>query len=284
MSETKPQTPPGSGPSSRRPPPGDWIRLGEIEFHELIREKLAATGAIGDVFPMMVAHNVPHYVLARLWPEKYETFLADPAWLAFTVAETGWKGSIDNIKSRLMDTPDGGVQAEFAKSYVVSCDGMLMLLRRGDGFALALVPGASGDKNQTWTSRGEASVRMGDSQGGEIDHYFVEGRAPIASGDYLELSRKAYARLGLQIPRRELTSLALLAEPLLQYHGHDANADMRANAELIMNARKGEKIAREALDAAAKIMDAFFVRCEEANIELHPFWENAKKMRAFLVK
>ena len=279
----------------------EWLDLSERDFHALLKQKIKETGEIGDVFPAMVGHNVPHYILQRLWPEKWESYHKDPAWVAFGAAEDGWKGRIDNINSRLTPLSSGSASGtasgenraqanlELSKSYVLDSEFLLGLCRLEDEFALCWIrsdKSGQTDSGQIWSSRDDVAVQFTRTlDGRKFDHCRLQAKGILEGADYLPVQRRAYAALGMQIPRRELTSLAILSSGLLAHLGLLKDFDtefLDEREELILAARDKEKLSRREPVAAAEMLDVFYKRVQEAGAKVHPFWEKVSEMRNFL--
>ena len=259
----------------------DWINLEENDFLKLIQQTAAKTGQVADVFRSMVAYNVPNFVLKNIWVERWQEELKAPALLAFCVAEDEWQGKIDNIKSNVIRIGEKYILT-FAKSYVIEADALIILVRYEDDFALARVKVNFDDPGQDWQSRGEADIQFKDSDGNRYDHYRVEGELALAEQFFHKITRKEYARLGLQIPRREYTSLAVVASGVMQHHQiYDDRLD--AQVDQIMAERSSGRI-KESMQAATTIFEALMKNAGDKGIELHPFWLRAEKLFSKLKK
>jgi hypothetical protein len=260
----------------------EWLDLSEVEFHAKITERMRATGFVGDVIPAMITYNVPGFILRELWPAAYAEWERSPVFMAFAIAEDGWGGRIDNVTSQLTPLGDG-FELEFAKSYVLDCEAMLILARGefpgGEDLAICRVP--RGD-DQTWESRNEPGVRLETSDGRVIDHNRVRGKVRLTPADVLPITRRRYTPLGIRIPRRELTSLSVIAIALLDHLGArpgGADGDILADREArILNAREAGRLSGSEMRAAVEILDVFF-RVTAGRPDVHPFWENVRRMR-----
>lgn len=262
----------------------EWLELAEREFHEKITETMRRTGSVGDVIPAMITYNVPGYILKELWPAAFERWLARPVYMAFAVAEDGWGGRIDRIASRV-ETLQDGLRLTFSKSYVIECEEILVLARAGDlsgeEFALCRVPRT---EEQDWQSRGEPGVLLETSDGRKIDHYRVSATVELDPIDVLAISKRKYTPLGIRIPRRELSSLALIAASLLEHlelrPTTGPAAELLADrAERIVAAREAGRLSGGEMRAAVEMLDVFFQKVAAAQAVVHPFWENVRRMR-----
>ena len=254
-----------------------WIHLSETDFHRLLKRRIAETGEIGDVFPLMVGHNLPHHLLRKLWPERWTRFAENPGWIAFAAAETGWRGRVENIDSRIRSDAKGQV-LHFKKSHVITSDVMLILAKCDQDLALAFVPRS---ESQNWRTRGEPGVQMRSSDGALFDHHHVEGEQRLARDDFIRIDKKTYARFGIQLPRRELTSLAVIALGLLEHHGVNFASDLNRIHEResrVLKSRERERIGRADADAAEEILNFFYAKIQEADIRPHPFWERVREL------
>lgn len=280
---------------------GDWMALSEGEFHELVRQRVLKTGNVGDSFPLMVAYNVPFYILATLWPDRYAQVLDDPRYIAFAAAEPGWKGQTRNIQSAAEiqqpdqapgDSPDSGAPAyrlRFEKSYVISCQQLLVLVRlAAEPETLALAWIQADPDRQQWRSRQEEGVRFELTGGPVFDHHFVSGDATIPADDLLTLHQRTYARIGLEVPRREVTTMAILAAAFAEHHEW-FSADERKQLlddprEQIIAARSAGRIRSNQVRAAGGMIDAMLGRAAERHFELGPFWAVIRQFRERVVR
>lgn len=263
----------------------EWLDLSEADFHAKIKERMRATGSVGDVIPAMITYNVPGFILRELWPAAYTRWEDAPVFMAFAIAEDGWRGRIDNVKSALTPVGDG-YELKFAKSYVLDCEQILILARGdfpdGEDFAICRVPR---DDDQTWESRNEPGVRLETSDGRVIDHNRVSGTVALARDDVLPITRRRYSPLGIRIPRRELTSLSVISIALLEHLElklSGADGDFLADREArILMAREAGRLSGGEMRAAVEILDVFFRLTDELpeNSRVHPFWDNVRRMR-----
>ncbi len=259
----------------------EWLTLDERSFHEAIVARMRATGSVGDVIPAMITYNVPGFILKELWPAAFAEWLARPVFMAFAVAEEGWAGRIDNIHSKVRAVGDG-FELEFAKSYVISCEAMLVLARDENGGELVLCRLPRSDL-QTWASRQEPGVLLTASDGTVYDHFRVSGKEAVKGENILPLTRRQYTPFGIRIPRRELSSLALISVGALDFLGiAPGGADgalLQEKSRLVLEARAAGRLGGTEMAAAVQVLDVFFRATEDAGAQIHPFWEFVRKMR-----
>lgn len=237
------------------------FRLGDRDFLQGLRATIARTGEVGDVFPDMVAFNVPLFALKTLWPEEYERALGAGLFPAFCVAEKGWRGRIDNISSSLEQNT-----LVFEKSYVMECGCMYVVAKAGEGLALCRVLRNAG---QIWTSRAELSVQFHSSGGRFVDHYVAAGTETLPPDAFRIVSRREYTSVGLTIPRREMTGLAVLAQGLMEFHG--AGQSTASQTEQILDDRTGGPT-KAGTVLAREVFAVFQKTVREGR---HPFWDRA---------
>lgn len=240
------------------------LRLSETEFYAALRAKIRETGEVGDVFPDMVAYNVPLFALRELWPAESEHLLSSGMFPALCVAEHGWKGRIDNVHSSL-ELTEGLLQ--FEKSYVMECDWMYVVARVGDDVALCRVPRSAA---QTWTSRADDSVRFKSQSGRMVDHYFVASREKLDPDQFCVVTRRQYTSIGIQIPRREITGLAILSQGMMEHRGLGATTADKT-AALIEDRINGPT--KSGVQLAGQVF-AEFQRSVPPETR-HPFWNRA---------
>lgn len=247
------------------------LEKSERAFYDDLLETMRRTGEIGDVFPRMVAYNVPAYVLGVFWPDEKRRLIESGEFPAFCIAETGWKGRIENISSRL-SIADGNTLA-FEKSYVMECDTMYVVANTDSGLALCRVP--RNNSTQTWTSRQEPSVVFKSSDGKVTrDHFIVKGLVTLASNQFLPLSKRQYTVAGITIPRREISGIALLSLALLEHHGISVEEMNSLRSALLQKRTDG--LDKDSVTIATEIFRFFQKKAE--GISLHPFWERAAGM------
>ena len=273
----------------------DWKRLltfGESEYQRWLQQRLEASGCLGDVFPLMVSRNVPQYLLRKLWPEMWARFEQMVHVIMFGAAEEGWRGRLDNLEARCIPTGDAGFRVRFRKTYVMECESLLVLTRPDDGSdGVVLVwierPAAPGDLEssgggQTWTQRTEAGLSMNRSGGGApVHHYIVEGDLIVPAERVLAIPRRNYATVATQLPRREISSMALLAAATLRREGSslpEASAELRQKEERLLKARDGARLSGGHMQLARDILSDFFARAEKHGLELHPLWDRIRDM------
>lgn len=240
------------------------LSLSEEVFLQGLWRRIRETGNIGDVFPDMVAFNVPLFALRKLWPSERDHLISSGKFPALCVAEHGWRGRLDNVKSAL---GTDGKTVTFEKSYVMECDWMYVVLRAEDDVALARVPR---NHSQTWTSRNDESVRFESSKGRKVDHYIVSSSEHLPAAQIQRVSRKEYAGVGLTIPRREMTGLAILAQGMMEHRGRGAETVDRALA-ILEDRREGPT--KRGVVLAGQVF-AEFQKAVPPDTR-HPFWNRA---------
>ncbi|MCE9599246.1 MAG: hypothetical protein K8S54_14885 [Spirochaetia bacterium] len=247
------------------------LEKSEQAFYEEILATMRRTGEIGDVFPRMVAYNVPAYVLGVFWPEERTRLIASNEFPAFCIAEKDWRGRIENLHSTVKDEA-GNPILTFEKSYVMQCDTMYVVANAGAGLALCRIPRSPG---QVWTSRAEASVVFNASDGSSSrDHFIVQGKESLSPGQFIALTKRQYTVAGITIPRREITGVAMLSIALLEHHGVSV-APVRSKCDDILARRTGG-LDKESVILATEVFR--FFQEHSRGIQLHPFWERAAGM------
>lgn len=246
----------------------------ESEYLRLLQARLQETGAIGDVFDWMVMRNVPMFVLQQLWPERYEAQRRDFQSVTFAVAEPGWRGRIENINSEAQPAADGGAKLSLLKNYVMSAAVVLTLVRSGDGYALVWL---DSDRGLTRRARDEADLSVHRSDGSLIQHFILEGETALSAEQMRPVDRAAYARLGVQIPRREFTSLALIAPALLLRAGASLPPELQAAESALLAARDSGKLGGQETRLAKQLLAHFFTESARVGLTLHPIWERMRK-------
>lgn len=250
------------------------MALDEVAFIKELQSLLQKGAGEGDVIPLMIQYNVPLFVLHNVWPEKEAELRAHNTRLAFAVAEDGWQGKVYNIKSNLQAAGEKDhFQLQFQKSYVIDCDAMLVLARYANDFAICYVPREA--STQDWQSRGEADVLLPTRSGTSVDHYRVQADLSLREVEFQPISQKAYARLGMQIPLREASSLCLLSLALLRKTGIPCDT-LKDHETALLAARARGRLKRADMQAAREILNVFYEKIEAAQLEVHPFWLRAK--------
>ncbi len=253
--------------------PETWFSLSEADFLRKLEEVMALTGNPGDAFGPMVSYNVPWFLLRELWPQAFEELSRRPLWMAFAAAEEGWRGRLDNIRSRAASV-SGGHHVEFAKTYVMTADRLLVLLAGTDGPCLALLaPSADWE----WAQREEAGLHIASTRGREVRHYRVRGSAVVGSADLLAVPRRAYTRVGMLVPRREITGMAFLALGKLRHLGRGVPDELRAECDRVLEARAGGRLGGQEVMGSLRVLDAFFELTADAPLE--PFWSVIRSFR-----
>lgn len=252
--------------------PASWFALSEVDFCQRLEAVMAETGNPGDAFPPMVSYNVPWFLLRELWPARYALQSQRPCWMAFCAAEEGWRGRLDNVRSEAMPV-SSGYSIRFAKTYVMTADLYLMLLRAEQGPALALVPRSS---DWSWQERTEQGLHLRGSDGREVSHSRVSGEALIAAEQLLQPARRAYTRVGMLIPRREITSMAFMALGKRRHLGMVTATDGHTlgdseDRSTVLAGRAAGRLGGMETVAATRILDRFFEDTRHAALE--PFWQ-----------
>lgn len=245
------------------------LSLSDFDFLSALRARIRETGEVADVFPDMVAFNVPLFALRELWPQEYRFLLESRQFPAFCVAEHGWRGRIDNVHSSL---ETDGVTVKFEKSYVMECEVLYVVVRAEDGIALCRVPRSP---LQTWTSRADDSVRFKSSKGRIVDHYIVSSVEKLAPAQLCIVSRRQYTAVGIAIPRREITGLAVLAQGLMEHRGLGADTAQKTQ-EILLDRKEGPT--KQGVRLAGEVF-AEFQRLILPETR-HPFWNRAAEFFA----
>lgn len=240
------------------------LRLSELEFYSALRARIRETGEVGDVFPDMVAYNVPLFALQELWPEERANLLASGKFPALCVAEHGWRGRIDNVHASL-DVTERVLQ--FEKSYVMECDWMYIVARSAENVALCRVPRSA---HQKWTSRADDSVRFVSTRGRGVDHYIVASQEQLTRDQFRVVPRRSYTAVGIQIPRREITGLAILSQGMMEHRGLGQNTAQKT-LDLIHDRTDGPT--KKGLTLAGEVFAEFQRSVPEKT--RHPFWNRA---------
>ncbi|MCR9142240.1 MAG: hypothetical protein NXI24_08305 [bacterium] len=297
--------------------------MGESDYQRWLQNRLTSTGALGDVFPLMVSRNVPQYLLARLWPEVWNEFQKAPRVVMFGAAEEGWRGRLDNLRASVRpeananadirvdasgagdprrDRDGAGFRVSFRKTYVMECESLLVLARPanasgGDPEDVALVwlpharralaSDAVGAAEQiqassapTWTQRTEPGLTMDRSEGPPVHHYIVEGdQLAVPAERVLRISRRKYATIATQLPRREITSMSLLSVATLRRELQAEVSPAMAEREArLLQARDGKRLSGGHMQIAREILNEFFALAASREIALHPLWDRIREM------
>jgi len=314
MSDSRAQTESEAGASDDAALGRALFAESESVYLRLLAKRLEASGAIGDVFGWMVVRNVPLFILEHLWPERFaalreRTQTATAAgrrapFVAFVAAEPGWKGRIDNLRSyvdlREADEPENKtVRLHLNKNHALACDAALLLLRvrRSDDPAdlsddeIALVwldaetpdPETAPDSHMPgnglhWKRRlDRAELTLPRTDRAPLVHYELSGETSIPAEQARVIRRSAYRRHGLEAPRRELSSLAVLSLALLRRHGLAIPEEIREQEAQLLAARDAGRLDAQALRQAQELFRWFLETSAAEQIELHPVWE---RMRA----
>lgn len=260
-------------PSENPDDPRAWFGLSEEEFLRVLEETTAHSGNPGDVFPPMVSYNVPWFVLRDLWPAAHEALGADPQWMAFAAAEEGWRGRLDSIRSTVAREGERW-RVQFAKTYVMTASELLLLVGSPQGPGLCRV---SADPNWDWTEREEEGLRLVSTRGRVVAHYRVRGAAVVSDGAVFSPGRRAYSRVGLVIPRREVTGMAMMALGMLRFLGLSDGASLGVERDRIFAGRSAGHLGGEEMAAALRILDQFYSATKSASLEA--FWSVVASFR-----
>jgi len=250
------------------------FEFSERVFFETIYSTLRQTGEIGDVFPEMVAYNVPLYALRLFWPDERRALLQSGKFPAFCIAEKDWRGRIENIQAMIQES-NGSKELVFQKTYVMNCDVMYVVARTNSGLAICRVPKKA---DQTWQSRGEESVRfLSSSTDRVVDHFVVSGKVTMDPESWISLTKREYTVAGINIPRREMTGIAVLSVALLEHHGVGVDSALPLVEKLLL-ARESGDLRKEDVLIAREIFS--FFQLHSKTISIHPFWSRAAQMFA----
>lgn len=238
-----------------------------------LEAEMALTGNPGDVFPPMVSYNVPWFVIRQLWPEAASELAEAPRWMAFAAAEEGWRGRLDNIKSEAEAIADG-FRVSFSKTYVMTADRLLLLLAGPEGPALCRV---ERDPGWDWTERTEPGLSMTSSRGRTVAHYRVRGSAVVPASAVLSVPRRKYSRIGLLIPRREVTGMAMMALGMMRFLELAEAPGLLSERDCITRGRQQDSLGGAEVAAALRILDGFYAAAAGSSLE--PFWSVVQSFR-----
>lgn len=259
------------------------LKLNEADFIIALQAMLLQGASEGDVIPLMIQYNVPLYVLKQIWPAKENELRGTSIRLAFAVAEDGWQGKVANLQSQLIAPiskhSETQYKLNFKKSYVIECDAMLVLACYQDGLAACFVK--RDESLQLWQSRAEHDMQLPLRAGGFIDHFRVQAQQDLDRGEFHPISQKAYARLGIQIPLREASSLSLLALAIMRRAGLDTD-HLNSQAEALIHARTRGRLKRSEMTMARIILNYFYESIENRSLSVHPFWLRTKGLLGFI--
>lgn len=275
----------------------EMLGMTDSEYQRWLQRRLHETGALGDVFPLMVSRNVPQFLLRKLWPDLWTQFEARPHVMMFGAAEEGWRGKLDNLKARATKAAvDSGsskmYRVKFRKTYVMECESLLVLTRPAeapDDVALVWIPrpGAivnaeeasdPAENRQTWTQRTEPGLSMDRRDGPPAHHYIVEGDLLIPAARVLRISRRMYATVATQLPRREISSMALLAIATLRRETLSLSPEIQERETRLLAARDGARLSGIHMKIAQEILTEFFSLTQEKGVQLHPLWDRIRDM------
>lgn len=282
----------------------DWQQLREDEFLFWMQERILQHGNLSDAFPWMVSYNVPLFLIKRFWPEKINKIISSQNFVSFAIAEKGWHGNIKNLKSRLEKNIKQDAQEKrvcYHKSYVMDCDALLIAVRSEGQFAFIWTDAQKekcAEKSnsqpdcdpmskldyQIWCSRNEPDILFQTTDGNIYDHFFVRGREMVDRQRILQIDLKEYKKAALQIPRREISSLAFLALCLLEYHGlagskvkdwQDKIVASRSHSYL-NNYKKNNSLEKNILGFAKEVINYFNATIKAKGVKNHPFWNRLR--------
>ncbi|MCB1173943.1 MAG: hypothetical protein KDK39_10270 [Leptospiraceae bacterium] len=268
------------------------------ELHITAMQALRSGAGEGDVLPVLIQHNVPNRILGQFWPELLTASRAASLRLAFAAAEDGWRGRIENLESRCLARPDGqSWQITMKKSHVIACDRVIGLLRaptteNSAAERLALLaldlaePGIAGIHV---SARQEPGLRLpcsqsagsGSQRPAYVGHSRLEADLQLTmeqSGQLQLITSADYKELGQGIPAWELSSMALMAMAVLEHHGLRIDAQIKAQMDLLLQARSRAGGTRRLLVQARAIWRYFFHQVAQKGITVHPFWQQVARL------
>jgi len=232
--------------------------LEEREFHSLLLTEARRTRNLADVLPAMITYNVPLFVLRNLFPDSLPQ-LFETTTLSLAVAEEGWRGRLSGLKSRF--TPENQTLL-FSKSHVMESDTIAVVSRAEEKIALCLVPW-----QEISTTENRKELELASSSGALIRHFRISGQAKMDR--WILLPERHYQKIALQIPLRELTSLAILVTAL---HGKNlawSSSDL-ALRDGIWNARAIHGPLKDFAPAARMLIGKF----AGSGFATGPFWQS----------
>ncbi|MBX7056569.1 MAG: hypothetical protein K1X75_00795 [Leptospirales bacterium] len=248
----------------------------ESDYHRLMMSRLSKTGRLGDVFSWMVARNVPCFVAARFWPQLRGAIEAAQGRVAFAAAEPGWRGRIGNLQSRIVEQEQGFL-LQLRKSYWMSSNAALALARSEqteDSIALVWIDDCSSLPLQV---REEAELTLERGAAAALRHFFVETQLSVPADRVRHIAVAEYKRMATQIPRREYSSLAILAPSLLLRQGipEDPRIDNLRNE--LLAARDQATLGGQQQAQARMLLENFFSKAQQAGLELPPMLQRMRQ-------
>jgi len=140
-------------------------------------------------------------------------------------------------------------------------------VRAPDGLAICRIPRSAG---QNWKSREDDSVRFKSSKGRAVDHYIVSSEEQVSPAQICTVSRREYTAVGIAIPRREITGLAILAQGMMEHRGLGAGTKTKTDEIL---ADRNEGPTKQGIRLAGEVFSEFqkYILPETR----HPFWNRA---------
>lgn len=241
----------------------------EVSFLESLYERAVTAGRLEDVFPDLIRFNVIRFILTKLWPEKLKEVTSECKH-AFAVAEDGWHGRIDALQSQLFDKDDR-FELRYAKSYVMSADLYILLVKYNNRFALCAL--VSDQVDRQVVRKEPHTVFEGEEK---VYHYRIEGSTDLSLSDFRVLDRKAYTAVGIQIPRREINGIALLSIALCESRGIK-NEALRAGCRQLLDARMKPRLTKNDSVDAARILKQTLEIIRQG--DYHPFWDKITEMK-----
>ena len=264
----------------------------DARYQRYLQAQLERSGLVGDVFPLMVSRNVPQYLLRRLWPAVWSEFEQQPRVIMFGAAEEGWRGRVENIQARVAPGVDAQtLRVSFRKTYVMNCTGLLLLARPApelndgapDDVLLVWLPQANPDHAQPgleWQRRTEPGLTL-EQSGAQppIYHHIVTGDVAVTREQVLRLGKRAYATTATQLPRREISSMALLALAILRHAKIQVAAELLEHEAALLQARAGQRLGGATMEHARAVFQHFFALADaQPSLELHALWQRIREM------
>ncbi len=254
-----------------------WIpdlSMTEDQFLHELYSRAREFGVLDPLFPGMVLYNVPGHLMRNLWPEKLEQWKKKPVLMGFAANESGWKGKLDALQSRL--DPNSG-HATLQKNFVMQGSQCIALssvptaeAQSSSNVALCWVP--LQDKGLQLAERTDAESRF--EFGGETFlHYRMSGEVTLANQDFRIVSSSVYRRFGPVFMLREVTGLGAIALGILEHHGISVPSE-KYLSECAQNRSQGRPKKSDLIQA-----QEFIGRLCESVPQRHPLWDRMKASR-----
>lgn len=239
----------------------------ESAYQSLLFDRVAESARLGDVFGWMVARNVPAFIIQQHWPTLLPQVQQSSGRLAFAVAEAGWRGRLENLRS-IARVEGESLRVRLQKNYIMSCD-LLLSLVRDEGGQLRLLC-LSAPEALPLLPREEAELSLSRGDAPPLRHFTVDCDLELPLSQSIVLEAGAYRKSGVQIPRREYTSLAIIAPALLLAAGRELPTSIAQKRAELLSARDGARLGGAEHGLARAILDEFFQAAAQAKLELHP--------------